>query len=242
MSRRDDIDDTLDRLLSRNRDDGEGYARGRRNEDSWKGVDMDLANVIRGVNVNWLAQAFEMNPSTIKRRLRDAPVMHRRKEGFIYDLKVAVGYLIEPVFDVDEYMKTAKIEDLPVRLQKEFWDAKNKRRAYELEAGDLWRTSQIMDVFATAFQAIKHSLALWMAEMERETGLTDEQRHFLKGRIKDMQEELYKNLLNVGSTNDTKSILQEELAEEAALDAAKREIQDEHQRHRNRVSYIAEAV
>lgn len=236
-SRRDEIDDTLDRLLARG-----DHAHGRRNADAHLGVTMDVSTIMRGVNVNWLAQVFDMNPQTIKRRLRDCPVRDRKKEGYIYDLKMAVAYLVEPVFDIDEYMKTAKIEDLPVRLQKEFWDAKNKRRQYEIEAGELWRTEQILDVFGDTFQTTKHTLALWLAEMERETGVTDEQRHFMKIRIEHLQEELYKKLIAVASNPKTKSILQEELDQEAAEEAAQQEIQVEHERHKRRVSYISEVI
>jgi len=240
MSRRDDIDETLERLMHRGRDDG--YARGVRNSSDHGEITTDINTVLRGVNVNWLAQAFHMNPQTIKRRLRDCPVLSRRKEGYIYDLAQAAGYLVEPIFDVDEYMKTAKIEDLPVRLQKEFWDAKNKRRAYELEAGELWRTEQIMDVFADAFQAIKYSTSLWLAEMDRERGVSTEDRKFFKTRIESLQNTMFTKLVEIAKTPKTKSILQEELEEEAAHEAAKQELKDDHERHRNRAAYISEAI
>jgi hypothetical protein len=238
MSRRDDIDDTLDRLLSR----GDNYASGRRNADSHLGVNMDVSTVMRGVNVSWLSQTFDMNPQTIKRRLRDCPVLHRRKEGFIYDLKIAVAYLIEPVFNIDEYMKTAKIEDLPVRLQKEFWEAKTKRRNYEADAGDLWRTEQIMDVFADAFQAVKYTTSLWLAEMDRERGVSTEDRAFFKIRIETLQTTMFAKLIEISKNPKTKSILREELDEEDAQEAAQAEIQEEHRRHRDRAAYISEAI
>lgn len=221
------IDDAIGGRSAR-RDLGE-VARGRRNEDAWQGVTMNQDVVMRGVTANWLAQVLNQNVTSVKQKLKDCPPIHRRKEGYVYDFKQAIGYLVKPVFNLDDYVKNMRIEDMPVRLQSEYWNAKNKRRAYELEAGELWRTEQVFDVFAEAFQAVKQATQLWSAEMERERALNEDQREFLGEKIRHLQEDMYKKLVEIATKPTTKSVLQEELEEEAAEDAFKQAIQQNHE-------------
>lgn len=200
----------LDHLTRQKRED-EHFATGRKNKDHHLGPHMDIDAVTKGVTVGWLAQAMDMNHDRVKKKLANCPPLRAFKNGYIYDFKIAVSYLIEPRFDIETYLKQARIEDLPLRLQTEFWNAKNKRREYEEQAGNLWRTEQVFEVLGDVFQTIKHTLQQWPSVIERTSGLNDTQRKLLQGLLDGMQEDMHTKLVKSAKAKKTSSLLQEEL-------------------------------
>ena len=122
------------------------YARGRKNDGKPEKLDMDIDRVNKGVTISWLAQAFGLNPVTVKARLRKCPPMQRLRTGYLYDFRMAAPYLVKPVFDVKEYLKTMRPEELPTKLQEKYWSALMRRIKYEERAGMLWRTERVLTV------------------------------------------------------------------------------------------------
>lgn len=170
---------------------------------------LNVADVMHGVTVGWLATAFSMDPTTVKKKLRDCPPIHRRKAGFVYDLKQAAQYLVRPVFDAEQYLKSMKPSDLPTHLQEAYWSAMRKRQQWEADAGHLWRTEQVMEVFGDVFQTIKFAMQLWPDTVERALGLTAEQRVMLTGMGDELQNEIYKKLKQMPGLKHTPSSLAE---------------------------------
>lgn len=162
-----------------------------------KQPEMMSAAVMRGVTAGWLAQVFRMDLGTVKARLRDCPPIDTRKNGYIYDLKVAAQYLVKPVFNIEEYLKTMKVEELPTRLQDQYWSAMNKRQKYEENAGDLWRTAKVQQVLGEVFMLIRNSTMLWVGELERNVEVTEEQRV----KLEILTEELMRDINNSIRTN-----------------------------------------
>lgn len=165
------------------RSPGPGRPKGARSPEIERGtsddVSLDISDVVAGVTVTWLATVFRMGTNTVKRKLADCPVLQKHKAANLYDLKVAVQYLVQPKVDVAEYIKSMNPRDLPPMLQRDFWDAQNKRIAFEEASGDLWRTEKVMEVLAEAFKLIKTNVQLWPDTIERVHGLTDDQRKAL---------------------------------------------------------------
>ena len=210
-------------LLTRNRLKERAVATGSE-QGSGRGADMNIDAVMHGVTIGWLAQAFNMNHKSVKQKLRDCPPMFRRKTGFVYDLKMAVRYLVPPVFNVDEYLKTMKVEDLPIRLQTEFWSAKLKRQQFEEDAGQLWRTEKVVSLFGSMFQTIKYSMQLWVDNLERKTNLSVEQRKNLTEMVDSLQSEIYEKVLELQALQRTLSAREEELREEQESKARENKI------------------
>jgi len=208
----------LDMLTTRSREENT-FATGRANADHHLGPHMGIDAVTKGVTVGWLAQAMDMNHDQVKKKLANCPPLRKYKNGFVYDFKIAVAYLIKPKFDIDSYIKQARIEDLPLRLQTEFWQAKNRRREYEEQAGRLWRSEQVFEVLGEVFQTIKYSTQLWSANLERTVGLSDVQRKLLQGMIDNLQSDLHAKLVGLAANKKTKSLLAEELEDEAREEA-----------------------
>lgn len=169
-------------------------------------VSMDMSDVFGGVTVSWLAKVFGMDPTTVKQRLADCPPLHRRKAGYVYALPVAARYLVKPVFDVKAYLEKMKPSELPAQLQKDYWDSQLKRQKWEENAGDLWRTSAIMEVLGETFKTIKFSMQLWADNLETITALSPEQRQLLVQMVDGLQNEIHENLVKMSRDKSTPSV------------------------------------
>lgn len=179
-----DRGDALERLMRIRRDDlGVGAPT------------MDMTDTFGGVSVGWLSKVFGMDPTDVKKRLADCPPLHRRKAGYIYDLKVAARFLVKPVFDIQKYLREMKPSELPSQLQKEYWDANLKRQKWEENAGHLWRTEAVLEVLGDTFKLMKFSMQLWADSLERMTGLSIEQKRILVEMVDTLQNEIHEALI-----------------------------------------------
>lgn len=183
--------------------------RQERETGSEEQVHMTVSDALHGVTTSWISQVFSMDPGTVKQRLKDCPPLHRRKTGFVYDLKVAAGYLVKPNLDIESYLKTMKVSELPIRLQEAYWSAMQKRQQWEERAGHLWRTESVIEVLGDVFQTIKFTMQLWPDNIERTKGLTPELREMLTGMFDEMQKELHHKLVEMPAAKRTQSSLNE---------------------------------
>lgn len=185
-------DDILDDLVS-----------GNRQARTYGGPMVE--DMLQGVTVSWLAQVFGMDPKTVKAKLADCPPLHRRKAGYVYHLPTACRYLIPPAISAEQYIKTMKPSDLPTAFQQSFWDAALKRQKWEENAGQLWRTEKVREVLGSTFQTIKFTVQLWADTLERQTGLSTDQRALLTKMVDSLQEEIYKALVTQAGSQRTTS-------------------------------------
>lgn len=162
-----------------------------------------VEDMMRGVTVSWLAQVFGMDPKTVKAKLADCPPLHRRKAGYVYHLPTACQFLVKPAISPEQFAKTMKPSDLPAAFQQTFWDAALKRQKWEENAGQLWRTEKVREVLGSTFQTIKFTMQLWADTLERQTGLTPEQRAQLTVMVDNLQEEIYRALVAQAATRQT---------------------------------------
>lgn len=190
-------------------------ARGKSLSNRHQPADLNTDAVLHGVTVNWLATVLGMHTNTVKARLKDCPPAHRVKGGFIYDVKMAMRYLVKPVVDIDAYIKTMKIEELPPRLQTEYWGAKQRRLKFEEDAGHLWRTEAVMALVGTVVSTVRTKSRLWTEELELVAEITPEQRKVLNDRVDKLQAGLFEAMREMTLSKQTKSVLMEYLEEEA---------------------------
>lgn len=203
----------LDMLTAQSR--GDQFATGRKNKDGHEGPHLSLDHVMKGVTIGWLAQAFGLNHTQVKNKLRECPPLRAYRGGFVYDIRVAATYLVKPRFNIEEFIKHATVHDLPARLQKEFWGAKQARLSYEEEAGHLWRSDKVMEVYGKIFLLVKSMHQQWAAKLETTVGLSDAQLSLLTKLIDELQNELYKSSVKtIGDMAKNLSVLGEEKTEE----------------------------
>lgn len=170
------------------------------------GVSLELSDVHAGVTVTWLASVFGMGINTVHRKLADCPPLKKHKATKVYDLRQAAAYLVDPKVDLERYIKTLQPGDMPARLQKDYWDALLKRQKWELEAGQLWRSEDVLAVLGDAFGHIKSSMQLWAVTLERKTGLTTEQRELLTVLCDKLLDSLHEKLVSMPSQKRTPNI------------------------------------
>lgn len=152
----------------------------------------DLGLVVGGVSAAWLGHVFGMDKNTVKKRLSGCPVAGMNRGTPHYLIRQAAAYLVTPKFDIEEYIKSVRAQDLPPHLNDTYWSALGKRQKVLMDAGETWDTSDVLDVFGRANIQIKSTVQLWVDEVERVQGLTDDQRAMLirmsDGLLEDIHE------------------------------------------------------
>jgi len=187
--------------------------------------EMDIRSVLKGVSVAWLSQVFRMDPATVKRKLVDCPTLGRARNTWVYDIVQATQYLVKPKVDVAQWVKTLRPADLPAYLQSEFWEAQNKRQKWEENAGELWRTEKVVETFAEVFKLIKDTTNLWIDGLEREKGVTVEQRAFLTKEIDSLNNQIHESMNQLAAERKTTNV-------KAELDNIEGEVRDKDKRAR----------
>lgn len=147
-----------------------------------------------------IAQLFRTDAKTLPRRLRRLKPVATRSGVNVYSIRDAAAYLVKPGYSIEQYIRNMHFSDLPVGLQKEFWAGLKSRQSYEMQAGDLWPTAQVIEALAEAFKQARMSILLFPETVERETGVTDAQRKVLRrladALIDDLREGLVKRFEN----------------------------------------------
>jgi hypothetical protein len=174
-----------------------------------KGSFVDAGDLKRPVTRNFLAQVFDMDPATVKKRLLKvkplgtvgAGVQHRE----LYDFKEAVGYLVEPKIDLDAYIKSLDPAKLPNHINKFFWEAQRTKLKFMLEARHAWLTEDVLEVFGTVFMLIKDRVQLWPETAQESLRLVDEQVARLKQLADDLQKDLHEQLVALPAQRQTLS-------------------------------------
>lgn len=191
---------------------------------------LSAVSVKNGVTVNWLASVFGKTTEWVRKRLVDCPPMSQHGKSFRYDIKVAAEYLVDPKVDIAAYLRDLKATDLPASLQKEIWDARLKRQKWEAAAGDLWHTQDVMAVLSSTFAIVKSTIQLWPDTVERQEGLSDEQRQLLVRLGDTLQDEIYQGLLDAAKERSTKASLfdvdEEDISTEIVLEDDDDDLED----------------
>lgn len=165
-----------------------------------------LPAISTGVTVTWLASAFRMDRKTVAKKLAACPAIRQGRGGTpIYDFVQATGYLVRPRFDIREYIKTMKADELPPALQKDYWTAAKSRQQYMEKARDLWRTSDVFEVMGEVFKRIKTTVQLWPEMVEREHGLTAEQRITVTRMGDELLDMIHKSICTMRQERQTRS-------------------------------------
>ncbi len=171
---------------------------------------LEMRSVLRGVTISWLANVFRMDYNTCKKKLVNCPELGKGKGNApIFDLPQAAAFLVKPKVDINAFVRSLRPADLPPYLQSEFWEAQNKRQKWEENAGELWRTEKVVEVFGETFKLMKDTMNLWVDALERKSGITGDQRKMLTSEVDALQDELHKRLVDMQVQKKTKPSLSE---------------------------------
>ena len=158
---------------------------------------VDLSRALGGVSANWLAQVFGYDKNTIRKKLTAAgcPVHRRDAKATYYLISEAAKYLVKPKIDLDQYLRSLKPTDLPPVLSETYWAAMLKRQKWEENAGHLWRTEDVHQVFGDFAITVKTAVTLWVEEVDRHNGLTPEQRGTIRQLSDNLLETIYEIMI-----------------------------------------------
>lgn len=157
-----------------------------------------LAYCRSGVSDRFLEQLFDIDRATLVRRLEGAQ-SHRVERGqgntqyHIYDLQEVVQRLAamddDALVDVITKMRP---EDVPVKLQKDFWAAMATRRKYVEEGGDLWRTERVLTVYSDLLKTVRQQVTLFENNLDQQDALTPAQRRIVVAMTDGLLESMYR--------------------------------------------------
>lgn len=153
------------------------------------------------VSVDYLANVFRLSRDTVRKKLADCPEVTPNR----YDFLEASQRLVVPRFSVEEYLRVLKKGDMPPTLLDATWSAMLKRQRWEENAGDLWRTEKVVEVFGEAFKRMKTSLQLFTDAVEQEHVLSEPQRQTLVRLVDGLQRDLHEQLVGMVKQKRTPS-------------------------------------
>jgi hypothetical protein len=182
-----------------------------------KGADRSLKTeniheITGGVSIPWMMGSFRMGRAKVVKLLQDGnvrPIGTHRNGGAYYDLPEAASCLVTPKQDFKAFLKTLKPSDLPINMQENYWAAKLKEQKFRMQAGDLWATPAVMQVFGDTFKMIKSKVQLWPDTIVESVGMNDEQREIMHQLMNDLLNDLAKELMDDATINETRSQLAE---------------------------------
>ncbi len=141
-----------------------------------------------------LAQLFQTDAKTLPRRLRGIRPSGQRNNTRTFNIRDAASRLVKPGYSIEQYIMRMHPNEMPMGLHKEFWAGQKSRQEFEMRAGDLWSTAQVVEALAEAFKTARMTVLLMPETADRETGVTDSQRKILRrlsdGLIDDLRETL----------------------------------------------------
>lgn len=156
----------------------------------------------QGASVNQLAALFHMKTPDVMRRLGDLqPVGMGRQGNPIYSVAQAASRLCKLEITETELLNHIRRMDpkaLPPLLNKLFWEGMSARIKYRGTVGELWHTTDVLAVAATAFQSLRMSILLIPDTLMNETELSEAQLKIAQDTVdralEDAREQLIRDL------------------------------------------------
>lgn len=144
-----------------------------------------------------LSRLFRVSTSKVRDILRDTPPYGTRGGRDVWLVhEVAMGLLRDNESEPETVERILKLHHtkMPKMLSKEFWFAQTYKQKYDITAGNLWRTEEVIEMAGDAFKTIRLSLQLMSDTVERNEVLTEKQRRTILDLVDsvllDMREKL----------------------------------------------------
>lgn len=151
-------------------------------------------DLVKGFSINQLAELFAMDRRTVTDRLRDVEPAGLRSSHPIYRLMDAA-----PKLSGDGQVQTRR----NATNEKDYWDAQLKKQKFEENAGDLWRTDKVVEVFAGVFKVFRENVTVFVDRLEHETGLPPEMIESAKSFGDHLLKETRAKLLAMDTSEDS---------------------------------------
>lgn len=154
------------------------------------------AMLFDGCNLTQLAKIFRMERRDLSPKLREVTPCGNRGGYPIYYIHEVAPHVVKPIYDIEQYIMRMNHNDLPKMVSKEFWNGLKAKQDYQLRAGELWPTEEVVSVMSEAFKQIRMSLLLMPDALDRESTLTHQQQDRLRKMIDGALNDLADGLIN----------------------------------------------
>lgn len=182
------------------------HAKKLSNRDTSQVSAQTVQTLLRPVSITFLSEVLGQDRKAITRKLAELPpVATYRNSVPLYNFRQALEYLVKPKIDAAEVIRKMGLDELPVGLQKDVWDARLKQQKWMQEAGELWPTDDVLEVLGDAFQRIKSTTQLWVDQLADTHALPDEARADLVKAVDGLQQSLHQTLVEMPTEKATGS-------------------------------------
>ena len=164
-------------------------AQGVRKPQEW------IQAMCDGVTLSDLATIFHMDRRNATEKTRNLKPSAIRDGHPVFRIDEAARYLMDPLVDVEAYIKQLRPNDLPPLLLKEFWAGQLNKQKFDLNDANLWPTADVMAVLADVFKKLKTGILLFADTIEAKSDLTDKQRKLINELSDGLLVELHRTLV-----------------------------------------------
>ncbi|MDR7062029.1 MULTISPECIES: hypothetical protein [unclassified Sphingopyxis] len=171
------------------------------------GTFVDQGVLKRPVSQNFLAEVFDMDPATVRKRLVRCPKLgHAGGNRPVYDFKTACSFLLPPRMTADEFIKTLHHAKLPPEVNKVFWQAQRERLRFLRDAGEVWHTSDVLTLLGGVNMTFKDRIDMWVEDIRDLKGISDEHVEKIEQMAHALRSSLYEALVSAPARGETLSL------------------------------------
>ena len=163
-----------------------------------KRMDAETKSMLyEGASISQLNIMFGMDNRTVAAKISGLEPCGKRAGAPIYSVREAAAVLVEPNLDLNQievlssYVRKLNPTNMPKMLTKEFWSAMRTKQLYEEDAGDLWRTDKVVEVFSDLVKSVRLPLILAKDAIANVKELTDRDQQIIDQIIDGILEELH---------------------------------------------------
>jgi hypothetical protein len=142
------------------------------------------------VGITFIALVMGKQPRQIAKRLEKCPVAewmtHQGKQHPLYDFMTAMGYLVPPKGDIEDWFAQQNQASLPPQVSKAFWDSMNGRIRAMQKAGQLWHDDDVMALLGRVLMMIKSETQNWVEDIPDNSMLTNEQYNWITDQVNEL--------------------------------------------------------
>ncbi len=175
------------------------------------GTFTEMGVLKRPVSMNFLAEVFDMDPATVRKRLTRCPKLGNAGGNRpVYDFKTACSFILPPRMTSDEFIRTLHHAKLPPEVNKTFWQAQRERMRYMRDAGELWHTTDLLNVLGQVNMTFKDRIDMWVEDIRDLKGISDEHVEKIEEMAHALKSDLYESLVTLPGKGETVSIRDKE--------------------------------
>lgn len=175
------------------------------------GTFVEMGVLKRPVSQNFLAEVFDMDPATVRKRLTRCPRLGMAGGNRpVYDFKTACSFILPPRMTAEEFIKTLHHAKLPPEVNKTFWQGLRERLRYMRDAGELWHTADLLKVFGQVNMMFKDRIDMWVEDIRDLKGISDDHVKKIEEMAHALKSDLYEDLVAAPARGETVSIRDKE--------------------------------